>query len=746
VNCGAIPAELLESELFGHEKGAFTGAICARKGRFEVAEGGTLFLDEIGDMSPTMQVKLLRVLQERVFERVGNHVPMRCNVRIIAATHRNLEESMARATFREDLFHRLNVFPIEMPALRSRLDDLPLLIRDFAAHNVAEGRSEVQLAPRALAALALCPWPGNVRELANLIERLSIVTAGRVAEVGDLPVKYRPAGWSTQWVAPQFASEIAALDTTVAERIRLDGDILPPGTQLLATNDVVVEYDANEDPPRRSRFAQRARRAAEKASTCARICWKSSAKLVMQALERSDGVVARRSPARPAPHDPGRETAQARAAERRRRDGRLTFEDAPAAENCRVRAALCDRSLSSAPVFCWHSSCTQASRCIRACEGRMSEEFTVAAADAAAYAPEVSAPVAAPATRDEGARSVELVACAPGSRRLADLARRVAGSDCTVLIVGESGTGKEVLARFVHRHSTRANKPFVAVNCAAIPETMLEAMLFGYERGAFTGAHATHAGKFEQAQGGTLLLDEVTEMPLSLQAKLLRVLQEREVERLGGRTPVALDVRVLATTNRRLREEVSAGRFREDLYYRLNVFPLAIAPLSMRRDDVLPLAMQLLASRVRPGSRIPALSADAAHLLLTYNWPGNVRELDNLLQRALILVNGPVIEPEHIQFELLNEAGAAAGATAGAAALLQAQPAHVTTHVSAPAASANDCSLASSLGQAEKDLILEALRTGSPRHRVAERLGISPRTLRHKLARLREAGVEVPAA
>src|SRR5690349_7145327 len=247
VNCGAIPADLLESELFGHEKGAFTGAVSARKGRFEIAEGGTLFLDEIGDMSPTMQVKLLRVLQERVFERVGNHVPMRCNVRIIAATHRNLEESMARGTFREDLFHRLNVFPIEMPALRSRLEDLPLLIRDFAAHNVAEGRSEVQLAPRALAALTLCPWPGNVRELANLVERLSIVTAGRTADINDLPPKYRPADWSTQWVAPPFANEIAALDTTLAERILLDSDVLPEGTTLLPTTQVIVEYDTDEE-------------------------------------------------------------------------------------------------------------------------------------------------------------------------------------------------------------------------------------------------------------------------------------------------------------------------------------------------------------------------------------------------------------------------------------------------------------------------------------------------------------------
>ncbi|MGH8220623.1 MAG: sigma-54 interaction domain-containing protein, partial [Steroidobacteraceae bacterium] len=167
VNCGAIPAELLESELFGHEKGAFTGAVAARKGRFEIAEGGTLFLDEIGDMSPTMQVKLLRVLQERIFERVGNQVPVRCNVRIVAATHRNLEEAIARSAFREDLFHRLNVFPIETPPLRERIEDLPLLARDFIAHNVSEGRGHVELSPRALAALALHRWPGNVRELEN---------------------------------------------------------------------------------------------------------------------------------------------------------------------------------------------------------------------------------------------------------------------------------------------------------------------------------------------------------------------------------------------------------------------------------------------------------------------------------------------------------------------------------------------------------------------------------------------------
>ncbi|HLJ39260.1 MAG TPA: sigma-54 dependent transcriptional regulator [Steroidobacteraceae bacterium] len=317
----------------------------------------------------------------------------------------------------------------------------------------------------------------------------------------------------------------------------------------------------------------------------------------------------------------------------------------------------------------------------------------------------------------------EPVASAASSQRLLELAARVAATECGVLIVGESGTGKEVLARFIHRNSKRAAAPFVAVNCAAIPENMLEAMLFGYERGAFTGAHVSHAGKFEQAQGGTLLLDEVTEMPIGLQAKLLRVLQEREVERIGGRGPLPLDVRVLATTNRRLREEVAAGRFREDLYYRLNVFPLAIAPLRARRDDVLPLAMQLLAARVRPAAPVPALSAEAAHLLLTYTWPGNVRELDNLLQRALILLNGPVILPQHIQFEL-----------AGDAAPQAQQP-------------ATPASLAASLDERERDLILDALRAGKgSRREAAESLGISARTLRYKLARLREAGIEVPTA
>jgi two-component system response regulator FlrC len=345
--------------------------------------------------------------------------------------------------------------------------------------------------------------------------------------------------------------------------------------------------------------------------------------------------------------------------------------------------------------------------------------------------------------------SHDMVAIADTSRRLADLARRVAVSDCTVLIAGESGTGKEVLARFIHRHSTRANRAFVAVNCAAIPENMLEAILFGYEKGSFTGAHASHAGKFEQAQGGTLLLDEVTEMPLGLQAKLLRVLQEREVERLGARASIALDVRVLATTNRNLRAEVAAGRFREDLYYRLNVFPLQTSPLRERRDDVLPLAMRLLTARCRAGQRIPALSADAAHMLLLYPWPGNVRELDNVMQRALILANGSVIQPEHIHLEIegLDALPAALAAASQTVRDFVAAPQRPVAQETLRKNGTAEGGLSDSLSSAERDLIMDALRSdGGNRQAAAKRLGISPRTLRYKLQRLREAGFVVPAA
>jgi two-component system response regulator FlrC len=317
-----------------------------------------------------------------------------------------------------------------------------------------------------------------------------------------------------------------------------------------------------------------------------------------------------------------------------------------------------------------------------------------------------------------------MVAEDPATLEALALAARVAGSDTTVLLSGESGTGKEVFARFIHQHSARAQGPFVAINCAAIPENMLEALLFGHEKGAFTGAHEARAGKFEQAQGGTLLLDEISEMCVSLQAKLLRVLQEREVERIGGRSPVALNVRVLATTNQDLRSLVRAGRFREDLYYRLSVFPIVLPALRRRPADILPLAEFFIAEAADRSRPAPVLAAESARALRGYHWPGNVRELANVMQRAVILAAGRDIAPADLCFDAAADAAA--------------------PEPPAPAAADPATRLHASLQNVEGQLIVDALQRGGSRKRAAELLGISPRTLRYKLARLRDAGVALP--
>jgi two-component system response regulator FlrC len=319
----------------------------------------------------------------------------------------------------------------------------------------------------------------------------------------------------------------------------------------------------------------------------------------------------------------------------------------------------------------------------------------------------------------------ELVAVDPESKRCLCLARRIAENDATVLISGESGTGKEVYARFIRDHSARADKPFVAINCAAIPENMLEAGLFGYEKGAFTGALAAHAGKFEQAQGGTLLLDEISEMDLGLQAKILRVLQEREVERLGSTRAISLNVRLIATSNRDLPEEVRAARFRADLYYRLNVMSLKLPALRERRGDILPLARRAMQACARPGQADLSLSAEAERKLLHYDWPGNARELTNIVQRAAWLAARGIIDAADLDI-----------AIAGGSPAPAVQP---------MAAQALDLGLDRDLKVRERELILATLRvTGGSRKLTAERLGISPRTMRHKLQQLKAAGVSVP--
>lgn len=335
------------------------------------------------------------------------------------------------------------------------------------------------------------------------------------------------------------------------------------------------------------------------------------------------------------------------------------------------------------------------------------------------------------------------VALEPASRQLLDLAARVARSDSTVLISGESGTGKEVLARYIHQQSPRASKPFIAINCAAIPDNMLEATLFGHEKGAFTGAIASAPGKFELADGGTILLDEISEMPLGLQAKLLRVLQEREVERVGARKPISLDIRVLATTNRDLAGEVAAGRFREDLYYRLSVFPLAWRPLRERPADILPLAQRLLGKHVKKMNHAPvSLSPAAQQALVQHAWPGNVRELDNALQRALILQQGGLIQPEDLC--LHAPIGLAQAMPVPPPVLQVVPPAAPVSHEVALPVSADAGALGEDLRRREFQLIIDTLRAERGRRKeAAERLGISPRTLRYKLAQMRDAGLDV---
>ena len=296
----------------------------------------------------------------------------------------------------------------------------------------------------------------------------------------------------------------------------------------------------------------------------------------------------------------------------------------------------------------------------------------------------------------------------PESARVLGLAERVAGSDATVLILGETGTGKEGLARYIHAASPRADGPYVAVNCAALPDTMLEAILFGHRKGSFTGATTDGEGLFRAADGGTLLLDEIGELPLGLQAKLLRALQEKEVLPVGAVRPERVDVRVIACANRDLAAEVAEGRFRADLYWRLNVLPLGLQPLGARRLDIRAIAAALLLRRVPAGGAFPWPTPAALDCLMTHRWPGNCRELDNVLQRALLLRQGDRIESDDLVIDFV----------------------------------AADCMpsgrLSDAARAAEARRIQEALvESGGHRIRAAERLGISERTLRYRLAGMR---------
>ncbi len=333
---------------------------------------------------------------------------------------------------------------------------------------------------------------------------------------------------------------------------------------------------------------------------------------------------------------------------------------------------------------------------------------------------------------------MDVVAYDPVSANLFGIAARVAQTDATVLLTGESGVGKEVVARFIHRNSSRNKGPFVAINCAAIPESLLEATLFGYEKGAFTGAQTAQAGKFEQAQDGTLLLDEVTEMPLGLQAKLLRVLQEREVERVGGKKPVALNIRIIATSNRDMAEAVRKGVFREDLYYRLNVFPILIPALRQRPADIVPLAHHFLVEHgVLVGRQGLSFSAEAEAVLRSHGWPGNVRELENVVQRAMILAPGSLIGPEHLGLQAGGHI-MAIGAVASLPVLDVPPAVPMLEQDNSPSDSYKKVD---NMRDLEREHILKTMvEVKGSRKAAVERLGISERTLRYKLKQYKEEG------
>ena len=797
INCGAIPAELLESELFGHEKGAFTGAISHKTGRFELAHGGTLFLDEIGDLPFAMQVKLLRAIEHKSFERVGGTHTKNADVRIVAATNLDLESKMASGEFREDLYYRLNVFPIELTPLRERSDDLKMLIDVLVARIEQEQGLTVRFSMDAIALLESLPWPGNVRELANLLQRLAIQYPNSLVRVEDLPKKYSNAQRNSS-TPTSIASEQVEHRQLGETPIARDEVLLPVNgldlkdyltrlersliQQALDDTNSVVARAADRLHIRRTTLVEKMRKhglaRTEQYLMIAVIAnaQDKEAQRIARGLNHS-GINAHWLANPLLGH-------QSSLGDIRRT---LNSQDATVDSSIAlIHVTQMDRLMGGLPdaeliAFGGEDSASAAVQSMQ--KGATSylpkgvsidEIRNVLATLAAKVDSKInsySIPEDRPTDiavngidgRDVVTQSTKLdnsanlqediglnptvatstklgIFHSPAMQKTLWLAQRAATSDISVMISGDSGTGKEVLAKFLHEQSPRSNKPYVAINCAAIPETMLEAVLFGHEKGTFTGANERRLGKFELADGGTLLLDEITEMPISLQAKLLRVLQEKEVERIGGKRPQAVDVRVIATSNRDLRKSVSDGLLREDLYYRLSVFPLHVAELADRREDILPLATHFL-EKHGPAQTF-TMDKSAEQILLNYTWPGNVRELENTIQRAIVMSNGNVIRSADLLIAPVQPTADRDNLMA-VANVPKNDPQHQYNDAVITQPEGKN-SLQDSIRSTEEDLLLQALRdNGGVRKKTALQLGLSERTLRYKLKKLRDKGIEV---
>ncbi|MGD8862554.1 MAG: sigma 54-interacting transcriptional regulator [Myxococcales bacterium] len=534
-NAAAIPSRLLESELFGHEKGAFTGAHHTHRGLVAAAHGGTLFLDEVDSLEPRSQAKLLRVLDQRRVRRVGGSHEEPVDIRVIAATNADLEGAVQERTFLPDLYYRLNVLPIALPPLRERGRDVLLIAQALIERAAREhGKRVVGMAPGAAEALLAHDWPGNVRELENVVARAVLCAGGSRITAAELgPLRSTATGGGPQ---PDDIEPLAHVERVHVHRVTeaFRGN-LSAAARALQIDRGTLQRKLRGGPPATLRTGS--------------------------------------SP--PQPLRPG---------------GSRTHDTNAAREPDDVDAAH------------------------------------------------------------------ELAGSAPAMVALRRELRRIADSPLPVALVGETGTGKEVVARALHALGPHRGGPFIAINCAAIPEDLLESELFGHERGAFTGADAARTGLLARADGGTVMLDEIHTLALSMQAKLLRAIEARAVRPVGSAREQVFDARIVCASNQSLHLACERGLFRVDLLYRLDVLHLEVPPLRERGRDVIELAQRFLQRAAsRRGKTIRGLSPSTEKLLLDHPWPGNVRELSNVMEAAVALCDGERLEPEHLPLQLRAE-------------------------------------------------------------------------------------------
>ena len=785
VNCVAIPEMLLESELFGHEAGAFTGAQGKRIGRFEQADKGTIFLDEVGDMTIETQAKLLRVLQEKTIQRLGGTSPIQVDVRVIAATHRELERAIEEKKFREDLYHRLNEAVISIPALRERKEDIPELVNYFIQRQAAElGTKVPALLPEdeVMEMLKQRPWPGNVRELKNLVHKALLAARG-YAITPEIICKALEQTSLGRESTPRRTRVRAEPVPTLAGRI----------AQLLSAAERGEETDVQEklhswaEAEIYRQALRLARGDRDKAAVSLGVSRSTvEARMGQYGLDESgeqtqDGEPAGEAPT-PQPEPATTEEAKILVVEDQEGDAialkRFLGKSGYQAETVKSMAAALERAQKNdfdlvitdldlkvpgasgleliselrmlkphLPVILltgYHSP----SRAIEATRlgayeylpkpvswtdrerlGELREMVRKAVQSKRLMA---APPVAV------GRSSQTTDAIIGKSRAMQEVYKeigRVAATPLTVLIRGETGTGKELVARALYSHTDpeRASQPFIVVNCAAIPPSLLESELFGHERGAFTGAAIRRLGRFEQAHRGTIFLDEIGDMNVNLQQKLLRVLQEKTIERVGGKETVPVDVRIIAATHRDLEQATREGTFRQDLYFRLNVAVIHLPPLRERTEDIPDLVYYFLE---RAGAEFhlakPRLNAGEESQIFEYlkrqPWAGNIRELRNVVRRAVLLARGFSISLETFQEILKQPDGPVSGAE-------QSFGEHVALVLASPRNGEGEKILAKLLGVVERELYSQAIEKAGDQSKAAKWLGVSRPTVMSKLVK-----------